>query len=173
MPNIVKPPFRFWGFAFSLKGRITRGAFSCFVLPVQMALAGFNIAPVIFRVPHVGEPQYHTWIVTRLIVGITILVLLWPLYAATVKRLHDVGCNFVPALLHLLRPCIAIATAVVTVLYFHNGSRPPAWPTWLGYGQLAVLLIMSVVLSLWPGQRRSNRYGPPVIDRDSAAAECF
>ncbi len=156
MPESKPPPFHFWRFFFSLRGRVSRVPFAAFTLPVK--------ALFFFAVTAAG----HIFVTTRqdlalILLGVLKWLVIWPSFALTFKRLHD--CNL-PGLIALALFAPAAVTAVQTVgeiLTIHQGVAPTAHSVVFGgasniffYG----LWLFALGLALYPGTKGANRYGP-------------
>ncbi|MBW8735119.1 MAG: DUF805 domain-containing protein, partial [Asticcacaulis sp.] len=108
------------------------------------------------------------------IFGLIALVLLWPRYAVTVKRLHDRGLPFQLALVHLLHFGVAICQTAYVFIEL-NAERPGNTQYWhlvlaiLFYAILAGVLLLCLI----PGNKGTNRYGRPPRGPQTQAADVF
>ncbi len=175
MPAAAKPPFRFWRFFFSLRGRVSRLAIWAFVLPGKVvAWAAEYLVRRDYYVPamnayiatvksdvadtHRAEQAFtHTAIIMTSVELLSFL-LIWPFFALIVKRLHDIGWRGLFALPILLPALYAVvAGALQAVNHLHRVNLPvgPAFTVDYYYVWALVLL-----LAILPGKTAANRYGP-------------
>lgn len=169
----IKPPFHYWRFFFSPHGRVSRKAIWYFALPEKVALhiLGWSLTYIVQQ--QIDYPQSSPWMIGITIVGLVDLILMWPVFAVVAKRLHDVGLTalfaFPPflSLAWLLFPMVSIATGFQTAAgYFEYINMVMQWIS-------IYYLLLIAVLAVVPGQKTTNRFGPPVTGPEDDEAKHF
>ena len=165
MSESQRPPFHFWRFFFSLRGRVSRVPFAAFMLPVK---AFFFFAVTAAE---------HSFLATRqdltlIFLGVLKWLITWPSLALTFKRLHD--CNL-PGLMALVIFSPAVVNAIQTineVIAIHHGAAPNVSSVLYNGASNAFfygLWIFALGLALFPGSKGPNRFGPDPRQQASPA----
>jgi uncharacterized membrane protein YhaH (DUF805 family) len=127
-------------FLLSPKGRVGRSPYFSFIAIVTML-----VTVVSFGAGFAGAST------TMLVAVIAVfLLLLWPVYCVTARRLHDINLPGEWAL-------VVVLPEVLTVVAI------AASPSWLFYPHTVSLFIRFVIvfaLIVMPGAKAENRYGP-------------
>ncbi len=156
MPSSI-PPFRFWRFFFSLKGRVSRRAIWWFVLPVEAATDIIMYGWRHLR-PVAQGTSIDDAIVYASVIGLIKLMFLWPVFAVLVKRLHDCNVTGLIALPRFL-PFVAIIGTAIGVLYI-RGIDMLYVGSYINLGATIYLGLLILVLAFLPGSKGANRFGP-------------
>ncbi len=174
MPD-TKPPFRFWNFFFSLNGRVSRLGVWAFILP-EKALAWFVpylIARFIYHPAAVAYkaavhsddfdkvqamfPSFETASIIWSLQGVIFLFLLWPAFALTFKRLHDVGWRGLFAL-PILSPYIYNGIVLTFQIAGHL-HRVNLHASLIFNALYYYTWALSILLAILPGNTETNRFG--------------
>lgn len=156
MPGTIKQPFLFGHFFFSLNGRVTRVPFSVFILPSKIFFWG---APVVIRAYPLDKSLLLPLVAVISILHISIL---WPIFAVTFKRLHDIGLSGLLGLLAFIPPVMNMIVSGLTARATLNGLSNPT-PIWIGTMINMLFYIIwacTLALAFWPSCKGSNTYGP-------------
>ncbi|GGZ41638.1 DUF805 domain-containing protein [Asticcacaulis endophyticus] len=147
------------GFLFSLSGRVARLPFIAFVIGVKLAIEAIGYAQRQYMPPLPIDDM-----MIAAIPGVITLVLMWPLFAVTVKRLHDIEWPAVLALVQFI-PLIGIVIFFTRSQYYTADAEHLARMfEWAGIGLNIMALIsfgLFLLLAVIPGVNRTNRFGPP------------
>lgn len=147
------------GFLFSLNGRVARLPFIVFVIGVKLMIEALGYAQRQFMPP---LPIDDSLILA--IPGILTLILMWPLFAVTVKRLHDIEWPAVLALVQFI-PIIGIVIFFTRSQYYTADAEHLARMFEVANFGLNIVALMSfglfLLLAVIPGVNRTNRFGPP------------
>lgn len=171
-------PFRFWRFFFSLQGRVSRLPYALFVVGPLAFFAALTLMHGLIRQGFFVENPGMLYAA----IGIAKLLLLWPHFAVISKRLHDLGSNLLPAFAWFLPLAGSIGMTIWQMRPVSNPLETPSSPdVAVGiYAQLAfsvlniALLLAAVILSIIPGTKGTNRYGPsPRATSAQAVSEIF
>lgn len=160
-------------FLFSTQGRVTRLPFILFVVGVRAAT---EIAHYFARNqdPSTSMVQYSSVFV---IIGVAGLVVLWPVFAVTAKRLHDMNLPAVLALGHFLPLPLGFLSAQFVLA--QNQSSDSDSTLFLSATQVTMQIIyfyiiaLLLILSLVKGTKGPNRYGPAPKGKDATAEAVF
>ena len=158
----TKPPFRFWNFFFSPQGRVSRLAIWAFVLPVRLSLLAIDLAmqTIGFPFDSINTFSSSPWYMLSMVKLAIIVVTMWPIFAILAKRFHDLGWTGLPALAAFM----PIILGVLVSIYLRVTGEIPPNPM---IGRIQPILndsafVLALVLAFIPGQKTSNRFGPPV-----------
>ena len=158
----IKPSFRFWRFFFSPQGRVSRLAIWAFVLPVRLSLLAIDLTMQAIGFPMDSINTYSStpWYMLSMVKLAIIVVTMWPIFAILAKRLHDIGWTFLPALAAFM----PIIGGILVFIYLQVTDEFPPNPI---IGRIQPILndtafVLALVLAFIPGQRTTNRFGPPV-----------
>ncbi|WKL56146.1 DUF805 domain-containing protein [Asticcacaulis sp. ZE23SCel15] len=147
------------GFLFSLSGRVARLPFIAFVIGVKLAIEAIGYAQRQYMPPLPIDDM-----MIAAIPGVITLILMWPLFAVTVKRLHDIEWPAVLALVQFI-PLIGIVIFFTRSQYYTADAEHLARMfEWAGIGLNIMALIsfgLFLLLAVIPGVNRTNRFGPP------------
>lgn len=147
------------GFLFSLNGRVARLPFLVFVLGVKLAIEAIG-----YGQRHYMPPLPIDDMMLAAIPGIITLILMWPLFAVTVKRLHDIEWPAALALVQFI-PLIGIVIFFTRSQYYTADAEHLARMFELAGVGLNIVALVSlglfVLLAVIPGVNRTNRFGPP------------
>ncbi|MFT4091820.1 MAG: DUF805 domain-containing protein [Asticcacaulis sp.] len=109
--------------------------------------------------------------------GILSLLLLWPLYCACAKRLHDVNRTAFWATPLLINPVLAgLIPVIVPWIIITVGLDPDAWQwifEWPTVIATAYILLLQLVLACWPGTKGPNRFGDPDMEKALSVDSVF
>ncbi len=158
------PPFRFWSFFFSLKGRVSRRAVWCFVLPLEALLLGMTYSlRYLFR-PKGSIDMFTSspWFIAQMVVGLVAWITLWPVFAIIFKRLHDRGWSGLIALPYFAPMLMSLT---VTFMRIGRGFDNPGYVDvkfthYLTLGVNAYIGLLVLALAILPGSKGANRFGP-------------
>ena len=170
MPASIKQPFHFWRFFFSLKGRTTRLPFVAFFLPYKLIFLGASMLIDANIYGTLSLQSVAAAMYARNALNILNILLLWPVFSITFRRLHDIGLS---GLLGLIWFAPAIVNAAVFALLMPaTASNPFAMlPLILKSVCFYTLWAFTLTLALWPGTKGPNKYGPdprqPIMDRSN------
>ncbi|MFT4075344.1 MAG: DUF805 domain-containing protein [Asticcacaulis sp.] len=161
--------FHFWAFFFSLKGRVTRLPFALTVLPFKLFFA---------CVPHVMRAYSLPVSSVTMVLGIiTIchLIVLWPLFAVTFKRLHDVGLSGFLALLASVPGILNFIASFIQsrALLDHAYNPTLHWTLMATTIAFYTISACTLALALWPGNKGPNQYGPSPRQPDMDKSDVF
>ncbi len=173
----TRPRFKFWSFFFSLRGRVSRGAYSWFEIPALafLLLIGQVAVPAIMMAMATSantDPGLIS-LVTSL-AAVANFFLLWPRFAILVKRLHDVNLPWywaTPLLLPIATSPLAYIDAIRVA---QNGFQPTAVTYALGGMNIALFwinLAFVVAFCFIPPRQPDNRFGSD--PRQAAPANVF
>ncbi|MDC7675606.1 DUF805 domain-containing protein [Asticcacaulis machinosus] len=147
------------GFLFSLSGRVARLPFLLFVIGAKLMIEAIGYA----QRRYMPALTYDDIMLTA-IPGIITLILMWPLFAVTVKRLHDIEWPAVLALVQFI-PLIGIAIFFTRSQFYTADAEHLARMFELAGIGLNIMALISlglfVLLAIIPGVNRTNRFGPP------------
>ncbi|ESQ91694.1 hypothetical protein ABAC460_04975 [Asticcacaulis sp. AC460] len=172
----AKAPFIFWSFFFSTRGRVSRVPFAIFQIPILLIL--FVVAWMV--VPHLLQQRGVTdksWMVVSAVNGVVSVLLMWPRFSVTVKRLHDVGWPWWPAVPILLPLLNSLAAGVANYLDASSDFQTMygRWAGfyWIGNGLALYAVGLVFALALLPGDRDGNRYGQAPGEIAKGASDIF
>lgn len=177
MTNTARALFKFWRFFFSTQGRVSRVPYTLSVVLPRLVLVAAALATNAIVTPK--DFQMSTMV--RLADGGCFLLLLWPHFAITSKRLHDFGFSLWPALV-LFMPfltgiMLGVALANHMLNIFSTAGSPQSIS--LRYAHLIltglthITTVASLILALVPGTKGINRYGPNPLHPDGAVTNVF
>ncbi|WAC48449.1 DUF805 domain-containing protein [Asticcacaulis sp. SL142] len=159
-------------FLFSTQGRVTRLPFILFVVGLNLILTGsYFLIQTYF--PKEDMMRYG---LALSIPAFVTFITLWPAFAVTVKRLHDVNWSAFPAL-GLFIP-IVVGIAGTSFISFQNfdtdqfvaAHQKVSWVTSISSYYVYALLL---VLSLVKGTKGQNRYGSDPLSKGGGAEAAF
>ncbi|ESQ76350.1 DUF805 domain-containing protein [Asticcacaulis sp. AC402] len=160
----AKAPFKFWSFFFSTRGRVSRVQFSLFEIPALLMLLAvpWIVVPLLQQQRGVTD---SSWMIVSAAAGLVTLLMMWPRFSVAVKRLHDLGWAWWPALPILLPLLNSLAAGVANYLDVSSDFQTEygRWAGfyWIGNGLGFYTIGLIVALALLPGSKEENRYGPP------------
>ncbi|MDC7675607.1 DUF805 domain-containing protein [Asticcacaulis machinosus] len=160
-------------FLFSTQGRVTRLPFILFVVGLRVITEG--LAFLIRNYYPMDDIGRYGLMLT--IPGLIGMITLWPVFAVTVKRLHDINWSFAPAIGHLLVPIIGF-TATFLVASLNEPGTEPFYKAqqvvdWIMMAFTYYLYALLLILSIVKGTRGPNRYGPAPKGKDDTAEAVF
>lgn len=162
----TRPRFKFWSFFFSLRGRVSRGAYSWFEIPALalLLLIGQVAIPAIMMAmaTSANTDPGRISLVTSL-AAMANFFLLWPRFAILVKRLHDVNLKWYLATPLLLPVATSPLAYIDGIRVAQNGFQPTAVTYALGGMNIALFWIsLALVLAFCfiSARPAGNRYGP-------------
>lgn len=152
-------------FLFSPKGRIGRVPFAAFVIPPTMVFVGIGVF-LAFNATFIDDQTYDLLLMSLVVLPV---LFLWPSFALTIKRLHDINLSWPPALIWFW-PFLAVASTFILRLlagteadaqiYTTIGERVTVLNRLLLFLELALVAVLSFI----PGTKGLNRYDTNIPD---------
>lgn len=144
---------------FSIGGRASRAEYWWFVLYTVIAMLMIGMAAVLAAV-YLGGGRVA--LAEQVTIAIYVVGFLVPLMTTLVRRLHDIGRSGWWVLVATVLPQLAGSGFLVS-----SSGTPPvtnataqfSWPTTIANLMSLTVLVMSV----WPSQKRDNKYGPAPV----------
>ncbi|WKL56145.1 DUF805 domain-containing protein [Asticcacaulis sp. ZE23SCel15] len=160
-------------FLFSTQGRVTRLPFILFVVGLRLVT---EIAHYFARNqdPSTSIIQYSN---VFAIIGVVGLIALWPVFAITVKRLHDMNLPAVLALGHFIPFPLGFLSSQFILAQIQSPDSNSA--LFLSATQITMqivyfyILALLLVLSLVKGTKGQNRYGSDPLSKGGGAEAAF
>ncbi len=163
----AKPPFKFWSFLFSLRGRVSRRAYALFELPATalLLLVGQVAIPAIMMA--MANRAHTDLALINLLMGLSTVLnfaLMWPRFAVLVKRMHDAGLPWFCAATLLLPLALAPLAYFDGMQVVRSGYYHPTALTYaLGVANIGLFwlnLALIIGFSFIPTRSAGHRYGP-------------
>ncbi|ESQ80506.1 DUF805 domain-containing protein [Asticcacaulis sp. YBE204] len=153
-------------FLFSTKGRTRRIPYAAFVVPPIIVIWGIGeVLAGLASTMHM--PAYSLSLMS---LGVAQLLLVWPTYTLSIRRLHDLNWPEFPALLilsslvmavlYLLTPLVVPMVELETGVFSEGYRTAKAGLDTIGKALWAARLAFIVVLCLIPGTKGPNRFDP-------------
>lgn len=168
MSSIDSPTASFWQRLFALRGRLSRRPYAIWIATITLPFFPifWFLLPALYGPDPVPAPAF---VVAAAIVTIADMILTWPRFALSVKRLHDSGLTgwiALPVFFPLLLQIVFVAS-----VYLQSNIPPVPVPGLSTASQIAPLIVygLLLVLCILPGAKGPNRYGTAARSQGTVA----